>query len=100
MAEDQGLGGVVEGLGRLGEAVRQRFGDDAVRAMRRDRAGPIEVASVGPEHRSALSVVSWTVHVLGEAKLDREHEMQAERLTQLHALGRGPRLRGRDGAGF
>jgi len=32
-------------------------------------------------------MVSRTVHVLGEAKLAREHEVQAERLTQRQVLG-------------
>jgi len=83
------LGGVGEELGRFQEAVRQRFGDDAVRAMRRGHGESIEVASVGLGHRAALNVVSRTVHVLGEAKLAREHEVQTERLAQRQALGRG-----------
>jgi Ti-type conjugative transfer relaxase TraA len=87
IAADQGFGGVGEELGRFGEAVRQRFGDDVVRAMRRGQGESIEVASIGPEHRAALNLVSRTVHVLGEAKLAREHEVRAERLAQRQTLG-------------
>jgi hypothetical protein len=86
MSEDQVVG---EEVGRFREAVRQRFGDDAVRAMRRSLGGPIEVASVQPDHRVALSAVSRTVHVLEEGKLAREHEVRAERFAQRQALRRG-----------
>ena len=65
ISEDQVVGGEVE---RFREAVRQRFGDDAVRAMMRSGAGPIEAASVRPEHRAALRAVSRTVHVLEEGE--------------------------------
>jgi len=89
IAADQGFGGVGEELGRFQVAVRQRFGDDVVRAMRRGQGESIEATSVGLEHRPTLSVVSRIVHVLGEAKLARDHEVQAERLAQRQALGRG-----------
>jgi len=70
-------------------AVRQRFGDDAVRAMRRSYGGSIETASVRPEHRAALGVVSRTVHVLSAGEFARESQERAERLAQRQALGRG-----------
>ena len=61
ITEDQVVGGEVE---RFREAVRQRFGDEAVRAMLRSCGGPIEAASVRPEHRrrsvgSAGPCTSW-----------------------------------------
>lgn len=61
ISEDQVVGGEVV---RFRTAVRQRFGDDAVRAMLRSYGGPIEAASVQPKHRAALRAVSRTVHVL------------------------------------
>jgi Ti-type conjugative transfer relaxase TraA len=69
------------------EAVRQRFGDDAVRAMVRNQGWPIEAAAVRPEHRVALSTVSRTVHVLEEGAFARESQVRAERLAQRQALG-------------
>ena len=71
------------------EAVRQRFGDDAVRAMMRSYGGTIETASVRPEHRAALGVVSRTVHVLSAGEFARESQVRTERLAQRQALGRG-----------
>ena len=70
-------------------AVRQRFGDDAVRAMRRSYGGSIEAPSVRSEHRAALGVVSRTVHVLSAGEFARESQERAERLAQRQALGRG-----------
>ncbi len=84
ISEDQVVGGEVE---RFREAVRQRFGDDAVRAMMRSHGGPIEAASVRPEHRAALRAVSRTVHVLEEGEFAREKQVRAERLAQRQALG-------------
>ena len=68
ISEDQVVGGEVE---RFRKAVRQRFGDDAVRAMLRSHGGPIEAASVRPEHRAALRAVSRTVHALEEGEFAR-----------------------------
>jgi len=84
ISEDQVVIGEVE---RFREAVRQRFGGEAVRAMLRSRGGPIEAASVRPEHRAALRAVSRTVHVLNEGELARMKEARAERLAQRQALG-------------
>ena len=39
------------------EAVRQRFGDEAVRAMRRSYGGSIDAPSVRPQHEGRASVV-------------------------------------------
>ena len=74
-------------MGRFREAVQQRFGDDAVRAMLRSRGEPIETASVRPEHRADFRAVSRTVHVLEEGKLVRTKEARVEQLAQRQALG-------------
>jgi Ti-type conjugative transfer relaxase TraA len=84
MTADAGVAREVEGFR---EAVRQRFGDDAVRAMRRSYGGTIEAASVRPEHRAAVNVVSRTVHVLSAGEFARESQVRAERLAQRQALG-------------
>ena len=84
ISEDQVVGGEVA---RFQEAVRQRFGDDAVRAMRRSRGGSVEAASVRPDHRAALRVVSRTVHLLDEGELARMTEARTERLAQRQARG-------------
>lgn len=67
--------------------VRQRFGDDAVRAMLRNRGGPIEAASELSAHRAALRAVSRTIHVLEEGEFAREKQVRVERLAQRQALG-------------
>jgi hypothetical protein len=84
ISEDQFVGGEVA---RFQEAVRQRFGDAAVRAMLRSYGGPIEAASVQPEHRATLRAVSRTVHILDEGEFAREKQVRAERLAQRQALG-------------
>jgi Ti-type conjugative transfer relaxase TraA len=84
ISEDQVVGGEVA---RFRDAVRQRFGDDAVRAMLRSQGGPIDATSVQPQHRAALRAVSRTVHALNEGEFARRNEARAERLTQRQALG-------------
>jgi Ti-type conjugative transfer relaxase TraA len=84
ISEDQALGGEVE---RFREAVRQRFGDDAVRTMMRSGTVPTDTAAQGPEHRAALRTVSRTVHVLEEGEFAREKQVRVERLAQRQALG-------------
>jgi hypothetical protein len=69
------------------EAMRRRFGEDAVRAMVRHGGAPVEAASVRPEHRAALKQVSRTVHVLSEGEFAREKQVRAERLAQRQVLG-------------
>jgi len=81
--------GVAQEVAGFREAVRQRFGDDAVRTMMRSYGGSIEAPSVRPEHRAALGVVSRTVHVLSAGEFARESQVRAERLAQRQALGRG-----------
>ena len=84
IAEDKLVG---EEVGRFRKAVRQRFGDEVVRTMLRSRGGPVEAASVRPEQRAALRVVSRTAHVLEEGEFAREKQARAERLAQRQALG-------------
>ena len=84
ISEDQVLG---EEVGRFRKAVRQRFGDDAMRTMLRSGTVPTEATALRPEHRAALRAVSRTVYVLGEGEFAREKEGRAERLSQRQALG-------------
>jgi len=84
MTADEGVAQEVAGFRA---AVRQRFGDDTVRAMVRNQGWSIETASVRPEHRVALSTVSRTVHALEEGAFARERQVQAERLAQRQVLG-------------
>jgi hypothetical protein len=64
-------------------AVRQRFGDDTVRAMLRSRGGPVEAASVSRAQQAAFATVSQTVHTIQQG----ERSGDAERLTQRQTLG-------------
>jgi len=86
MTADAGIAREVAGFR---EAVRQRFGDDAVRAMVRNQGWPIEAVPARPEHRVALSTVSRTMYVLEEGAFARESQVRAERLAQRQAIGRG-----------
>jgi Ti-type conjugative transfer relaxase TraA len=86
MTADSGVARELEGFR---EAVRQRFGDDAVRAMMRTGTAPAEAVAVRPEHRAALKEISRTVRVLSEGEFVREKQVRAERLAQRQALGRG-----------
>jgi Ti-type conjugative transfer relaxase TraA len=79
--------GVAREVGGFREAVRRRFGDEAVRAMMRSGSAPAEVLSVRPVHRAALKVVSRTVHVLSAGEFAREKQVRAERLAQRQPLG-------------
>jgi len=76
-------------LRRFSTAVQQRFGDDTVRAMLRNRGGPVEAASVPRAHHAALAIVSRTVHTLRQG----ERADDAQRLTQRQTLGLGARMR-------
>jgi hypothetical protein len=76
-------------LAHFSAAVRQRFGDDTVRAMLRAKGGSVDAASVPRAHRSALSSVSRAVHTLQQG----ERADDAERLTQRQTLGSRARMR-------
>jgi Ti-type conjugative transfer relaxase TraA len=76
-------------LWRFSVAVRQRFGDDSLRAMLRSRGGSVEAASVSREHRTAFATVSRTVHTLRQG----ERAADAERLTQSQTLGARARMK-------
>ena len=49
-------------LRQFSAAVQQRFGDDTVRAISRNRGGPVEAASVPRDHQAAFTTVSRTVN--------------------------------------
>jgi Ti-type conjugative transfer relaxase TraA len=76
-------------LRQFSAAVQQRFGDDTVRAMLRDRGGPVEAASVPRAHQAAFAAVSRIVHMLRQG----ERADDAQRLTQRQTLGLGARMR-------
>jgi hypothetical protein len=80
-------------LQRFSDAVRQRFGEDAVRAMLRNPGKTIQAPSVAREHRDALPVVGGIIHALKEGEHASAREDRAERLAQHQALGRRPGLR-------
>ena len=87
---DKALAAEVDGLMT---AVRQRFGDDMIRAMHRADGGPVEVPSVPRQHRGALNAISRTVHALREG--ERASARQAE--TQRLAARQGLSARATDG---
>ena len=86
LATDQTIG---PELRRFSAAVQQRFGDDTVRAMLRNRGEPVEAASVPRAHQAAFATVSRTVHMIRQG----ERADDAQRLTQRQTLGLGARMR-------
>jgi hypothetical protein len=76
-------------LERFSAAVRQRFGEDAVRAMLRVKGGIVDAPSVPRAHQAALATVSRTIHTLRQGKRAED----AERLTQRQTLGSRARMR-------
>jgi len=90
IAADQGASAE---LRSFSTAVRQRFGDDTVRAMLRSQGRAVEAPSVPRQHQDALTVVSRTVHALQEGEFASASQAQTERLTQRQSLGHRPRLR-------
>jgi Ti-type conjugative transfer relaxase TraA len=81
-------------LQRFSDAVQQRFGEDAVRAMLRDHGEAIQAPSVRRPHRDALFVIGRIVRTLKQGEQASAGEDHAERLAQHQALGRrrAPRL--------
>ena len=75
-------------LRRFSDAVQQRFGEDAVRAMRRE-GGLAQVPSVARQHQAALSAVSRSVQVLGQGEIADTVEAVRERFAQRRELGLG-----------
>ena len=75
-------------LRRFSDAVQQRFGEDAVRAMRRE-GGLAQVPSVARQHQAALSAVSRAVQVLGQGEIADTVEAVRERFAQRRELGLG-----------
>jgi hypothetical protein len=80
-------------LRRFSAAVRQRFGDDTVRAMLRSRGGSVEAVSVPRAHQAALATVSRTVHTLQQGERASDRQVEAKRLTQRQTLGSRARMR-------
>jgi len=74
-------------LQRFSAAVRQRFGEDVVRAMLRSEGRPVDVPSVPHQHRDALATVSRTVYTLIEAEHAQLRQVEAARLAQRQTLG-------------
>jgi len=74
-------------LQRFSDAVRQRFGDETVRAMLRSQGGLAEAPSVVREHRAALTAASRTVHTLKQGEYADSHEVMRERLAHRRELG-------------
>jgi hypothetical protein len=66
--------------------VRQRFGDDTVRAMLRSGGTQIEAASVPRQHQAVFAAVSRTVQTLKAGEYANARQHQAERLAQRHVL--------------
>jgi hypothetical protein len=80
-------------LQRFSDAVRHRFGEDAVRAMLRNPGKAIQAPSIVRQHRGALPVVGGIIHALKEGEHASAREDRAERLAQHQAIGRRPGLR-------
>jgi len=74
-------------LWRFSAAVRQRFGNNAERAMVRSGGGFVGAASVPRQHHVVLAAVSWTASALKEG----EHASQAEAACLTHPLVLGYR---------
>jgi hypothetical protein len=74
-------------LRQFSAAVRQRFGDDTVRAMLRSGGTQVEAASVPRQHQAALAAVSRNVHTLKEGEYANARQSEAARLVQRQALG-------------
>ncbi|HEX3982641.1 MAG TPA: BID domain-containing protein, partial [Acidisoma sp.] len=81
---DKAIGAEVQ---RFSAAVRQRFGDDAVRVMLRSRGGSVEAASVSRQHHAALAAVSRTMHAIREGEQAGARRAETARLSQRQTLG-------------
>jgi hypothetical protein len=74
-------------LERFSAAVRQRFGDDTVRAMLRAKGGSVAAASVPRQHQATLSSVSRTVNALREGECASDRQVETQRIAQRQTLG-------------
>jgi hypothetical protein len=88
LTTDQTLGPELQ---RFSDAVRQRFGDEIVRAMMRSQGEPTEAPSVLRPYQAALAGVSRAVHTLKQVEFAAISEDRRERLAHRHEhkLGRG-----------
>jgi len=84
ISADTGLAGELQ---RFSAAVRQRVGEDAVRAILRSEGRPVDVLSVSRHHRDALATASRTIYTLMEAEHAQLRQVEAVRLAQRRALG-------------
>ena len=75
---------------RLTTAVRQRFGDDMIRAMHRAEGGPVEVPSVPCQHQGALNAISRAVHALTEGERASARQAETRRLVARQGLSARP----------
>jgi hypothetical protein len=75
---------------RFRTAVRQRFGDDMIRAMLRAKGGPVEAPSVPRQHQGALNAVSRTVHALTEGERASARQAETQRLAARQGLSARP----------
>jgi Ti-type conjugative transfer relaxase TraA len=82
LTTDKALGVELE---RFSSAVRQRFGDDAVRGVLRS-GGSFEASFLPRAHQTAVAVVSRTVHTLGQGERAVRQE-DVQRLNQRRTLG-------------
>jgi len=75
---------------RVTTAVRQRFGDDMIRAMQRAEGGPVAAPSVPRQHRGVLNAISQTVHALTEGERANARQAETQRLAARHGLSARP----------
>jgi hypothetical protein len=90
LTTDKALGAELE---RFSAAVRQRFGEDTMRAMLRAKGGSVDAASVPRQHQAALTSVSRTVNALREGERASERQVETQRLAERQTLGARPRMR-------
>jgi BID domain of Bartonella effector protein (Bep) len=74
-------------VARFSTAVQQRFGDDAVRTMLRNRGEPVAAASVPRQHHAALALVSWIIDALKQGEHASARQTETARFAQRQALG-------------
>jgi BID domain of Bartonella effector protein (Bep) len=86
-AADKSLAAEVD---RLTTAVRQRFGDDMIRAMHRAEGGSVEVPSVPRQYQGALNAISRTVHALTEGERASARQAETQRLAARQGLSARP----------
>jgi hypothetical protein len=75
---------------RLTMAVRQRFGDDMIRAMHRAEGGPVEAPSVPRQHQGALNAIGRAVHALTEGERASARQAETQRLVARQGLSARP----------